>query len=112
MLVRGVVKHHIHNNSDAHRMRHVKQVLEIVKSAVCGVNIAIVGNVVAVVDHGGFVNGREPNAVNTQLFQNRQFGYDTLQVADAVSVAVAKAFAVDLVDNCFLPPFLFHKCLL
>ena len=108
-LVGGVVQHLIHNDPDAHAVSLVQQHLEILQGAVIGVDIVIVGHIVAIIHHRGFVDGGKPDTIHTQLLQLGKLGHNALQITDAIAVAVAKTLAVDLVDNRFLPPFFLHN---
>jgi hypothetical protein len=90
-------------------VRYLKQMLEIVESSVCGVNIAVVGNVIAVVYLRRGIYRGEPDAVYTKITKDGELGYNAGKVSDTVAVRVAKAFAVDLVYYGLLPPFLFHR---
>ena len=75
----------------------IDQLLHIFQGAEHGVDGAVVGDVVAVVHLRRLVDGGKPNAVNTQFFEHRKFRHNAFQIAETVSVGVAKAFCVNFV---------------
>ena len=68
------------------------------------VDVAVVGDVVAVVVLRRGIEGAEPDAVDAELLEIRQSGADAGEIADAVPGAVQEAADVDLVDHCVAPP--------
>jgi hypothetical protein len=67
-------------------------------------DVARIGDVVAVVGHGGGVERRDPERVDAELGQVGQPGPDAGEVTDAVAVAVGEAADVDLVEDRIPPP--------
>ena len=58
----------VHNHSHAERVRSFKHLLEIVESAVFGIDILVVRNIVAVVRLRRNVKGRKPYCVRAKTF--------------------------------------------
>ena len=109
VFVGRVVDDKIHENTHAALMRSVEHLLEYLKVAEIGVNVFVVGYIVAVVCVWRGVQRREPYAVNVQRGNVIELRQNTPQVANAVAVAVAEAAAPYLIHRHFLiPAFLFH----
>ena len=109
VLIRGVVYDKIHENAHAALVRSVEDLLEHLEVAEVGVNIFVVGYVIAVVGVRGGIQRREPYAVNIQRGNVVKLRQNAPQVAYAVAVAVAEAAAPYLIHRHFLiPAFLFH----
>lgn len=104
VLVRGVVQHQIHDDADVVFFGFGDEVVHVGQRAEHGVNIAVVGNVVAVVILRAAVDGAEPDGVDAQALQIAKPLDDAGQVANAVAVAVLKAAGIDLVDHSVFPP--------
>ena len=109
MFVRGMVNNQIHQDADAHPFGLCDERFEILHGAKFGRQGRIIGNVVAVVRHRGFVYGAKPQQRDPQVFEIRQLLKDARKISDAISIAVAETFRVNLIDNFFLPPFLLHN---
>src|SRR5699024_5430688 len=69
-----------------------------------GVDVGVVGHVVAAVLLRGGVEGREPDRVDAEVAQVGQSRGDAGQVAHAVAVRVGERAGVDLVDDGVAPP--------
>ena len=103
-----MVQNLVHNNLDAQAMGCVQNLFEIVQSTISRIDIIVIRHIVAVIYLRGCINGGKPDAVNTQFLQDRKLGQDPFQVADAVPVGILEAFAVNLIEYRFLPPFSLH----
>ena len=68
------------------------------------IDVAVVADVVAEVDHRRAVEGRDPQGIDAQPGQVGQMGPDAAQVADPVPVGVGERAGVDLVEDGRLPP--------
>jgi hypothetical protein len=68
-------------------------------------DVPIVADVIPVVVVGRGVDGIEPDDIHPEAFDIIQFGKDAFQVANAVAVRILEATGIDLVNDCFLPPF-------
>ena len=106
VLVGGVVQHQIHDDADVPFFCLGNQAVHVGKGAEHGVNVLIVGDIVAVVVLGGLEHRGQPDGVDAQFLQIVQLGDDAGNVAQPVAVAVAEAAGVDLIDDGVLPPWL------
>ena len=69
MLVRRVRIDLVNNDPEAARMSSGDQCLEVVKRAEAGVDAAIIGNVVAGIEHGRGEDRRQPQRLDPQIGQ-------------------------------------------
>jgi hypothetical protein len=102
--VRGVVDHHVHHDPYAPAVRLGDQPVAVPESAEDRVDAAVIGDVVPEIEHGGSVDGREPDRVNAEPGQVIELFDDAGQVAHAVAARVAEAARIYLVDHAVLPP--------
>ena len=110
MLVGAVVVDEIHDDADAALLCACDQLLHLVHRAKIVIDARVVADVVAVVDHGGRVNGGEPDRADTELLQIVELFRDAAQVARTAARRVVETLRVDLVDGGVLPPFvLVHR---
>ena len=86
------------------RVRVGDQRVEVGERAEQRIDVARVGDVVAVVDHRRRVERGDPERVDAEQVQVAQLVADAGQVADAVAVGVGEAAHVDLVEDRRLPP--------
>ncbi len=105
VLAGGMIDNEIHKDLHAAFMSLFENHFEIVESAEFGIDILIIGNIVAVVAVGGGINRREPDAVNAEALDIIKLAVNARQIADTVAVAVAERAAPDLIDRHFLEPF-------
>ena len=112
MLIGGVVHNKIHDNPDVMTVCLCKQTVKILHRTEIIHDIAVIGNIVAVVIIRRFVNRRQPDHVNSERLQVIQMCGDSIQITDAVTVAVREAAGINLINYGFLPPcsFLFCHC--
>ena len=85
-------------------MRCRNQRVEVSQAAELRIDIGVVGNVVAEVDHWRREDGRQPKCVDPKLDQMGQALHDPAQVADPISIAVLKRTRIDLINDARLPP--------
>ncbi len=104
VLVGGVVDHEVGDDADAAGVGGLGQRLEIGDGADRGMDLAEIGDVVAVVLQGRGIDGHEPETVDAQLLQVVELGGQADQVAVAVAVGVMKAAGIDLVKDRILVP--------
>ncbi len=104
VLAGGVVGHQVDDHLDAERVRRRHHGVEVGERAEPGVDVAVVGDVVAVVVLGRGVEGRDPDGVDAQLGEVGQPRRDAAQVAEPVAVGVGEGADVDLVADRVLPP--------
>jgi hypothetical protein len=84
------------------RMRH--ESVEVIERPEHRRDGAIVGDVVAEVDHWRRVDRRDPYGVHAKRSEVLQARRDARKIADAVAVCVLKRTRVDLVNHASLPP--------
>ena len=94
----GVVEHEVHVYLDALCVCGVDEVLEIFFRAITGVEGHVVVYVVGVVGVGG-MRGGEPQRRNSQSVKVIELVLYTLEIADAVSVAVCEGVDQELVGG-------------
>ena len=99
-----MVRHQIHQNFDAVLMCGGQQLIEIFHCSEIAHDGEVVGNIVAVIHVRRIKHGGEPDNVNAQLRQVRDFFGDAGQVADTVAIGVVEGARVHLVDHRLLPP--------
>ena len=104
MLDGRVIQHKVHHDPDPHGVGFVQQLPEIVHGTIGGFNILIVRNVVAVINLRGSIDGVEPDTVDSKFFQHIQLRNNALQITNTISIGIAKALAVDMIYDRFLPP--------
>ena len=104
MLVGGVIEHHFGEDADAAAMRLLQKVLEIAQRAIGGMDIVVVGDVVAVVAPGRREERQQPDGGDAQVLQVIELFGETAKVAHAVVVAVVEGAHVDFVDDRVLVP--------
>ena len=100
----AMVRHHIHHDSQSELVSSREQRVERLEPAVVGLDVEVVGDVVAVVVLRGRVARRQPQRVDAETGDVRQPVPDTDEIADAVTVAVGERADIDLVDDGCLPP--------
>ena len=104
MLVGGVVGHEVEQNLKPPPMGLHQQVVEVSQRAEAWIDVAIVGNVIAEINHRRRVNGRDPDRVDPKADKIIEPPLYPSEVADAVVVGVLKGPRVDLIDHTRLPP--------
>lgn len=104
VLVGGVVRHHVDDDLEVELVGARDHRVGVGERAEDGVDVAVVGDVVAGVGLRRGVEGREPDGVDAERAQVGQARGDAGKVADAVAVAVGPRARVDLVDHGLAPP--------
>jgi len=99
-----MVHHKIQDDADIPLFSLILEPVEIGQRAVHGVNIFVIGNVVAEIDLGRGKTGGDPNGIDAKIFQIVELRGDAVQIADAIIGAVGKAAGINLVKNRVLPP--------
>ena len=108
VFIRRMIDDQIHDDLDSAFVCGRQQRVKVRHRTKFVHNILIVADVVSVVVIGGLIHRREPDHVDPQIFQIVQPADDSLQVADAVAVAVHKAARINLINHRFFPPCSFH----
>ena len=104
MLVAGVARHEVDQDPQAQAVGLLEHPVEVVERAEDRVDVAVVGDVVAIVLHRALEEGRDPDRVHAQRGHVVEPLNDAREVADAVAVGIAEAARVDLVDHRTPPP--------
>ncbi len=102
--VAGMIGHQVDEDPQAPLAGGGDQGVEVVEGAEAGIDIAVVGDVVAPVGHGRRVERSDPDEVDAQVCQVVETVMDTDQVADAVTVRVGERPDVHLIADRAVPP--------
>ncbi len=112
VLIRRVIDDQLRDHADIPPVRLPQELSEIRQGAVLGVDVEIVGDVIAVVKQRRWVERQQPQGGHPQIADVVQLPDQALEVADAVAGAVVKRFHVQLVDDrVFVPERLIGLCL-
>ncbi len=90
MLVGGVVGDEVENKAQAASVDSGDEAVEVGEGAEEGIDVAVIGDVVAEVGHRRRVERRDPDGVDTEGGKVVDAGEDAGEVADAVGVGVLK----------------------
>jgi hypothetical protein len=104
MLVRSMIGNEIQNHFEFAPVRFLHQQVEIGERAERRRDVAIVGDVVTEIRHGGRIDRRDPQRAHPQPREVIEALADTVQVAFAVAVTVVERQGIDLVNDPVLPP--------
>ena len=99
VLVGGVVDDELDEDLHVAQVGGGEEALEVVDGAVAGMDVGVVGDVVAVVAEGRGEEGEEPEAGDAEVLEVVEAGDEAGEVADAVAVGVLKGADVQLVDD-------------
>ena len=99
-----MVGHQVHRDLDAARVRGLDQPVQRLHAAEQRVDVARIGDVVAVVGHRRHHHRVEPDRVDAERLEVVQPGGHAVEVADAVAVAVAERPRIHLVEHRVRPP--------
>ena len=108
VLVARVVRHPVEQHLEAALVRSLDELVHVGQRSEHRIDVAVVADVVAVVDHRRAEHRRQPEGVDAEPLEVVEPVDDAAQVADAVAGRVAEAPWVDLVDDRGLPPRLRH----
>ena len=109
MLITGVIHHQIHNQLHSPVMAPLQHLPECLHATKLGVNIHIIGNIIAAVRSRRGVNGGKPDAVTAQTFDIIQPLQNTPKISHTVPVPILKAPGPDLIKyHILVPAFPFH----
>ena len=104
MLDAGVVRHEVEDDADVLRRRLGNQFVEVVHRAEVGMDVAVVGDVVAPVGVRRRERRAQPDRVDAEPLEMIEVRGDPAQVADPVAVRVGERARVDLVHDGAAPP--------
>ena len=112
MLIGGVVDHQLGDHPQAAAVGLGQEFFEIPQGAVGRMDVAVVGDVVAVVAQRARAKGHQPDGGDPEVLQVVELSGQALEIADAVIVAVEKAFDVQLVNDGVFEPerVVAHPC--
>src|SRR5947209_7920792 len=95
----------IEEQLDAAGMQPCYEIIEHGKAAEQRIDIAIIRNVVAEIEHWQRENRAKPDCVDAEPFEIRDSINDALQISLAVAIRILKRHWSDLIDHRPLPPF-------
>ena len=104
MLLARVVRHDVHEHTDASRPSPRHQPVKVLQGPELGRDGTEVRDVITPVGVGGHRDRREPDAVHAQPLEVIEMLDDPLDVADTIGVAVSERAGVDLVQDPRFPP--------
>jgi hypothetical protein len=104
MLVRGVVDHQFGDHPHPQAMGLVHQLAEVRHGAEGRMDGLIVGDVVAIVAHGRWIERQKPQGVHAKFLQVAQLGDQPGEIAYTVAVAVKESLDMQFVDDGVLVP--------
>src|SRR5580658_7984455 len=82
----------------------LKQTIEVGEGPILGINSFVIGDVIPKVDLRRRIDRRKPYGVHAKLLQVVQMFRHAIQIAESVTIGVAEAAWVNLVDECVFPP--------
>src|SRR5262245_23040954 len=100
MQVRGVIRHQVEEDANAALVSGGDQVVVILERTKKRVDRAVVGNVVAEVEHRRRIDGSDPQSIDTKrprrpIVEIVEVFDDAAQISDAVTVRISKTADVD-----------------
>ena len=104
MLVGGVIDHELGDDANAARVRGAHELAKVGQRAVIGMNIAIIADVVAVVEPRRRIERQQPDRVGAEIGDVVEFRDQAREIANAVVIAVAERLDVQLIDDRVLVP--------
>src|SRR5450432_3704137 len=87
------------DDAQSARMRFAEEVLEITESTVGGMDVGIVGNVVAVIAPRGRAEGQDPDRRDSKVLEVIQFLGEAGEIAHTVTGTIEEGTYVDFVNN-------------
>src|SRR5215510_2478749 len=85
-------------------MRFLDEHLKIVQGAVVGVHIAVVRNIVAIITEGRGIKRQKPEGRHAEITQIGQLLNKSLEITDAIAIAVIKGPHVEFINDGVLVP--------
>ena len=104
MLVRGVVDDELGDDAKAALLRFLDEALEILHRPEIGIDVAVIGDVIAVVAAWRGIERQQPQRGDAEILQIWKFLGQPGKVADAVIVTVGEGLDVELIDDGILVP--------
>jgi hypothetical protein len=85
-------------------MRLTDEDLEIAARSVLRMDVVVIGDVVAIVPARGWIEGQQPDGVDTEILDVFELAGEAAEIANPVVIAVEERPDVDLVDDRILVP--------
>ena len=104
MLIGRVIDDELGDDPDLAPVRFLDEAIEVVQRSVGGVNVLVVGDVVAVVLERRRIEGQQPQRIDAEPLEIRELAGQARKVTDAVGRAVDKRPHMRLVDDRVLVP--------
>ncbi len=111
MPVAGVVRDEVEEDFQAEGVGIAQESIEGGEVAEERVDVTVVGDVVAMVGHWGWVEGSEPDPVHPQVAQIVQAGAHPGQVTNTITVRIGKTADVHLIEDSVSPPLVTKRYL-
>ena len=108
MLIGAMVYNQIHQNVHITFFCFLQKPVDILDGAEAGIDVIIIGNIIALVRQRRTEAGGQPDDVHSQVFQVIQLADDTGNITDSVTVGIVKALGINLIRYLLMPPFSFH----
>lgn len=105
MFVTAVIDDEVHDKADIAAVHLVEEGVEIGHCAEVLHDIPVIADIIAIVIIRGRIDGIQPDHIDAEALDIVEFGDDAFQIAYTVAIIVFEAAGVDLVDDCFFPPF-------
>ena len=109
VFIGGVVYHQVHYQLQTSFVHLGNHPVKILHGSELRHDILIIGDIIPVVIVGGFVNGGQPDYIRAQFLNIVQMLCDSVEIADAVSVAVRKTSGINLINYAAFPPRIAHR---
>jgi hypothetical protein len=104
MLVGGVIDHQFRDHAQVSALGFLHEAPKILHGAEVGIDLAVIGDVVAVVAAGRRIERQQPQSGDAQLLQVIKPLGQPGKVANTVIVAVGERFDVKLIDDGVFEP--------
>jgi hypothetical protein len=104
MLVAGMGPYLVHQHLQAKLVSPIQDPIEIGERSERWIDVAVVGNVIAVILLRRPLEGRNPDGIDAEAGDVVELAVEAAKVSDAVVVSVGKTARIDLVDHRSSPP--------
>src|SRR5699024_11132007 len=104
VLIDGVVGHDVQQDVQTRLMRCCDELLRFGEGAEHRSHTAVVGHVMAAVDHRRGIPRVDPYGINPQGDEVVQMRTDSGNIADAIAITICKTARINLVDDSITPP--------
>ena len=104
MLVGRVIDDELGDDPDLAPLRFLDEAVEVLQRSVGGVNVLVVGDVVAVVLERRRIEGQQPERIDAEPLEIRELAGQARKIADTVGRTVDKGPHMRLVDDRVLVP--------